>query len=215
MIEKSTSATLGPDTWLQNVQRKRKRVLLALSAATFGGLLVSEPAWRADGLMHETLEWLGNSLLLVCVLGRAWCTIYIGGRKKSELVQVGPYSVTRNPLYLFSFIGAAGIGARSGSITAMVLLALASIAVFSIVIQKEEWFLSRKFGAEYENYRSRVRRFWPRFSTWNDREITETTPRLVLISILDGLLFFLCIPLVELIQTLHESGHLPVLFRLF
>jgi len=215
MTEKTSSTTMVPDTSLQDLQRRRKWVLLALSAATLGGLLVSEPAWRPDGPAHEVLEWLGNCLLLVCVLGRAWCTIYIGGRKKSELVQFGPYSITRNPLYLFSFIGAAGIGARSGSLTATVLLALACYAVFAIVVQREERFLSDKFGSEYDGYAGRVPRFRPRFSAWQDREVTETTPRLVLTSMLDGLLFFLAIPLIEVVETLHETGHLPVLFRLF
>jgi len=173
------------------------------------------PAWPDDGIVHEGIEWVGNCLLLLCVLGRGWCTMYIGGRKKAELVQNGPYSLSRNPLYVFSVIGCAGIGARAGSLTAVVLLALACYAVFAIVVQKEERFLSEKFGAAYDKYKNRVPRFWPRFSVWQDREVIETTPRLVLLSVRDAVLFYLAIPGLEIIETLHEHGTLPVLFRLF
>ena len=46
-----------------------------------------------------------------------WSSLYIAGRKGRELVTVGPYSTCRNPLYFFSIVGAAGMGAQSGSLT--------------------------------------------------------------------------------------------------
>lgn len=208
--------TAGADTtWLQAVQRRRKWSLLALLVAAIGALLVSESTWPSGGFTHEAIEYVGVGMLLLCVLGRAWCTIYIGGRKKALIVQDGPYSVTRNPLYVFSFIGAAGVGAAAGTVVAMILAALACYAVFAVVVQKEETFLAEKFGAAYDDYRERVPRFWPRFSIWKDVETVETSPRLVLTSFADGLFFFLAIPLVEGIEYLHDFGYLPVFFRLF
>ena len=41
-------------------------------------------------------------MILICILGRTWATLYIGGQKQRELVTKGPYSVVRNPLYLFT-----------------------------------------------------------------------------------------------------------------
>jgi protein-S-isoprenylcysteine O-methyltransferase Ste14 len=215
MTQEQMTATGANSTWLQAVQRRRKWALLALLVAAIGTLLVSESTWPSGGFTHEAIEYVGIGLLLLCVLGRAWCTIYIGGRKKAVIVQDGPYSVSRNPLYVFSFIGAAGVGAAAGSIVAMVLAVLACYAVFAVVVQKEENFLAEKFGAAYDDYRARVPRFWPRFSVWKDVETVETSPRLVLTSFGDGLFFFLAIPLVEGIEYLHEFGYLPVFFQPF
>jgi len=216
MTDKSpATATADSNLWLQSIQRRRKWVLLALTCATLGVFLVSEPIWVSGGLPHELIEWFGVGLLLVCVLGRAWCTIYIGGRKRAEIVQTGPYSISRNPLYVFSFIGAAGVGAQAGSMLGMVLGALACYAVFAVVVLKEERFLSEKFGAAYEAYCRRVPRFWPDFSAWRDVETVETSPRLVLLSVRDGAFFFLSIPVIESIKYIQADGYLPVLFRLF
>jgi len=213
-IEQQAAPAAVSGTWLQDVQRRRKWVLRGLAAAAIGVVLVSDSMWPSGGFTHEAIEFVGVGLLLVCVLGRAWCTLYIGGRKKAELVQDGPYSVTRNPLYVFSFIGAAGVGAAAGSVVTTLLVAVACYAVFTVVVLKEESFLSARFGSAYQTYCARVPRFWPRFSTWHDVETVEASPRLVLASVRDGAVFFLSIPLIEGIEHLHELGHLPTLFVL-
>ncbi len=214
MNQNQTTASTAGTAWLRDVQRRRKWALLALLVAAIAALLVTESRWPSGGFIHETIEYIGVGLLMLCVLGRAWCTIYIGGRKKAELVQDGPYSISRNPLYVFSFIGAAGVGAAAGSVVAMVLAVAACYAVFAVVVAKEELFLSDKFGAAFADYCARVPRFWPRFAAWHDVETVETSPRLVLASFGDGLFFFLSIPLVEAIENLHYSGYLPVFLQI-
>lgn len=209
MISDNTTARPS-GSWLQDVQRRRKWVLRALTAAAVAGFLVADSRWRPGGFTHEAIEYVGVGLLLVCVLGRAWCTLYIGGRKKAELVQVGPYSVSRNPLYVFSIIGAAGVGAAAGSVVTTILLAVACYAVFAVVVAREERFLSERFGRAYEDYCARVPRFWPRLSQWRDVPTVEASPRLVLASVRDGALFFLAIPFVEAIEHIHMAGILPV-----
>jgi protein-S-isoprenylcysteine O-methyltransferase Ste14 len=211
-IDQSTTASAS--AWLQVVQRRRKYAFVILLFVALGLLLVSNSMWPSGSVQHEAIEYLGIGLLLLCVLGRAWCTLYIGGRKKSELVQEGPYSVTRNPLYVFSIVGAAGVGASSGSLVAIALAAVACYAVFAVVVVKEETFLSARFAEAFEEYCARVPRFWPRVSQWRDVETVETSPRLVLISFADGLFFFLTIPLVEFTEYLHTIGLLPTLFTL-
>lgn len=213
-IEQQAAPAAVSSSWLQNVQRRRKWVLRGLSVVAFGGVLVTDSMWQPGGFAQETIEFFGVGLLLVCVLGRSWCTLYIGGRKKAELVQDGPYSISRNPLYVFSILGAAGVGAAADSIVTSVLMAIACYAVFAVVVLKEETFLSAKFGRAYEAYCARVPRFWPRFSAWHDVETVEATPRLVFASVRDGALFFLAIPLIKGIDYLREIGTLPTMFVL-
>src|SRR4029453_14157849 len=59
---------------------------------------------------HEMIEWFGIFAILLCIFGRTWTSLYIGGRKNRALLTKGPYSVVRNPLYCFSILGAAGCG---------------------------------------------------------------------------------------------------------
>ena len=104
---------------------------------------------------------LGVLLIFLGIAGRLWSTLYIGGRKSEEVVTGGPYSITRNPLYVFSSMAAAGVGAQMGSIVAMVGFGLICAAAFHIVILREERFLKEVLGAPYLAYLARVPRFFP------------------------------------------------------
>lgn len=213
-MEQQNARRADSSSWLQDVQRRRKWVLRGLSVVAFIGVLICDSMWTPGGFVQETIEFLGVTMLALCVLGRAWCTLYIGGRKKAELVQDGPYSISRNPLYVFSIIGAAGVGAAADSIVTTVLMAIACYAVFAVVVIQEETFLSARFGRTYEAYCARVPRFWPRFSAWQNVATVEASPNLVLASVRDGVLFFLAIPLIMGIDYLREIGAVPTLFVL-
>ena len=71
--------------------------------------------------LDVTAPYVSGILFLVgclCVgaamAGRMWCAQYIAGYKNDVLVREGPYSVCRNPLYFFSFLGAsASVCARN------------------------------------------------------------------------------------------------------
>ena len=116
-------------TWTcRRLQRKRKQVLALGVAVWLLLLLFTQSRWRtAAPHLHALIEIAGLVLILVCILGRTWCTLYIGGLKKRELVTAGPYSVVRNPLYVFTSIGTAGIGAQTGSSLVAILFAAGSL----------------------------------------------------------------------------------------
>src|SRR5882762_3924792 len=95
--------SIDPDA-IASVQKIRKIVLL-LAVASIGALFIfGAPRWSPR--VESVIEWAGRLLIVVCILGRTWCSLYIGGRKTRRLVMAGPYSVSRNPLYVFSVIGA-------------------------------------------------------------------------------------------------------------
>jgi protein-S-isoprenylcysteine O-methyltransferase Ste14 len=112
---------------------------------------------------HHFFDSIGLILLVVCILGRVYCTLQIGGHKNANLVTTGIYSVVRNPLYFFTFIGVIGIGFISSQITVFALVSIAFFLVYLPLIGREEAFLQEKFGAAFTDYVRRVPRLVPNF----------------------------------------------------
>lgn len=206
--------THRPALDLGAVQKIRKIAVLAAILALVGLALVSQSVGGVDGEWHERVEAVGFVAMILSIVGRAWCSLYIGGRKKAEIVDRGPYSITRNPLYVFSYIGAFGIGAQSGSVTIGLGFVLAAMAVFYLTVKREEAFLEREFGAVYTAYKARTPRFWPRFSLWRDEEELTIRPSLFVTTIRDGLVFLLAIPIFELIDAGQAAHWLRILVHL-
>jgi protein-S-isoprenylcysteine O-methyltransferase Ste14 len=138
--------------FLRRVQKRRKVWLRGAVLAGAIGLLFLRSTLAQDQPAYQILRYVGLALIALCILGRAWCTLYIGGRKTNELVELGPYSVSRNPLYLFSFVGIAGLGLQSGSVVISALLAVIAFAVFLPVIRQEESVLDRRFPNAFFDY---------------------------------------------------------------
>ena len=75
------------------------------------------------------------------------------------LVLEGPYRFTRNPMYLGFVLLTTGVAGIANSLWPIVLLVPALVILQRGVIEPEERFLERKFGAEYRVYKARVRRW--------------------------------------------------------
>jgi protein-S-isoprenylcysteine O-methyltransferase Ste14 len=200
---------------LQRLQHKRKQVLIVGILAGLVLLAVTDSTWRIGWpRAHRGIQWSGLLLILICILGRTWATLYIGGLKQRELVTKGPYSVVRNPLYLFTLFGAAGIGALSGSLVmAIVYAGFASVVFLSVVLQEEQ-FLLATFPHEFPAYAARVPRLVPRLSTWQDADQLIVKPRLVHRTFLDASLFLMAVPLVGLKALVRDFLWLPIMLHL-
>jgi protein-S-isoprenylcysteine O-methyltransferase Ste14 len=206
--------TTTPVFDLQAVQKVRKGAVLIALIALVGLTLVSQSASGLGSGLHEGVEAVGLAAIVFAIVGRAWCSLYIGGRKKAEIVSRGPYSISRNPLYIFSFFGAFGIGAQTGSLTLAVLFTLASLAVFYVTVRREEAWLGATFGADYAAYMARTPRFVPNFALWRDEAELSVRPSFFLTTIRDGLVFLLAIPLFEAIDLAQSQGWLTVFVHL-
>ena len=77
----------------------------------------------------------------------------------TAIVTEGPYRFTRNPLYLCLTLVYAGISALANALWAILLLPAVLAVMRRGVIEREERYLERKFGDEYLNYKTRVRRW--------------------------------------------------------
>ena len=200
----------APAVDLQSIQRWRKLFILA----GLFTLLAWTPLVQARPALEHPVEHLGLIAIMVCIFGRAWCSLYIGGRKKQEIVSSGPYSLCRNPLYVFSFIGAFGVGAMSGSLTVGLVFAIACWIVFHAVVVREERFLGMTFGETYETYRVQTPRFLPNPRLWRDEVELSVRPAFFLRTIGDGLVFLLALPLFELLEGLQKFGWFRVVLQL-
>lgn len=105
--------------------------------------LVSHHIWREEGLVNLTLEVSAFTLVAIAAVGRIWVSAFMSGKKNQELVVDGPYSIVRNPLYLFSFLGFFGAGLAFEQLTFAVLFAVLFLATHLPAIFGEEQFLRK------------------------------------------------------------------------
>ena len=76
-----------------------------------------------------------------------------------HLVTEGPFGVTRNPIYLADTLLLIGVGLVSGITWFLPLALIAAFATKKVAIDKEERWLTDKFGKRYRDYAKRVRRW--------------------------------------------------------
>lgn len=198
---------------LSQFQRRRRFVLGGAILLAFALLLTVGSAWGEEA--HEAIEAGGFALMAVGILGRMWCTLYIGGRKSAEIVREGPYSVMRNPLYVFSSVAMAGVGAQTGSLAVAVLFFAGCLVAFAIVVRREESYLREAFGAPYADYTRSVPRFLPDPRLFRDRATLSVPASRLYRTLGDGLVFLAAIPAFETVELLQGMGWVPVALRLF
>ncbi|MBM3554436.1 MAG: isoprenylcysteine carboxylmethyltransferase family protein [Alphaproteobacteria bacterium] len=186
--------------------RIRHTRLLAL--ALVPGFLVTRGAW--EGWTHFVLAWLGVGLIALCVLGRAYASAFVGGKKNYEVVADGPFSVVRNPLYVFSFIGVIGIGLTTGSVGWAVILGSLFAVYYPAVVEREEAHLTEIFGEAYTAYRAATPRWIPDFSRWRAPDTVSLNPVFLYRTMRDGAWFFVAPPVLAAIRILQDQGTLPV-----
>ncbi len=75
------------------------------------------------------------------------------------LLDEGPYRFSRNPIYLGFAVTYAGLAVAMDSALALFLLLPCLAVVDQFVIQREERYLAARFGADYDAYRQKVRRW--------------------------------------------------------
>ena len=114
-----------------------------------------------------TLLW-GLLPIVVGQFIRLWSSGYI--HKNEVLTVTGPYSVSRNPLYVGSFFMGTGFVICMGVLWLAAVFLLFFAGVYWFTIKWEEDKLKRFFPDEWEGYRYRVPRFFPLFKWPGYRE---------------------------------------------
>jgi len=143
-------------------------------------------------------------LIIACVLGRCWAMLYIGGNKNARLMTTGPYSLCRNPLYLFSVIGVVGFGFMLQSLVYTVVLTSITVVILLQAARQEEAYLSGKFAEDYAAYLNSVPRFMPaHFGAFQTAPVVYVNVRSLKQCFWDAAFFILAIPALELLEWLH------------
>jgi protein-S-isoprenylcysteine O-methyltransferase Ste14 len=191
--------------------RRRTQMGLFLWLLLASALLFIHHSWPEDTFLDFSLDTLGYGFLMLGVLGRLWCTLYIGGKKHAELQTMGPYSLVRHPLYMCNLLLALGFSSLSGNPGVLVVV----IAYFSwqylATIRHEEAALLETFGAAYAAYMQRVPCFVPHGRGIDFSAPTAVDMRMLRKEVDRVLIFLLIVPILELVALLHERGMLPYL----
>lgn len=141
-------------------------LLVVVVAAAMSTADIWIPQWR---VALPLLAWVSISLLVlglgVVISGvlafRSHQTTVDPTRpeKSSGLVTSGIYTVTRNPMYLGFLLVLMAWGWWLGNLSSMPLIGLFVCYLNRFQIQVEEKVLSQLFSEEFEQYRTKVRRW--------------------------------------------------------
>jgi len=173
--------------------------------AFVAALLGTGSVWQG-ALIGRTMFLTGIVLAAIGMVGRIWCLTYSSGYKSSELVTEGPYSVSRNPLYFFSFVGLVGIGLATETVSLTLFLIAFFAVVYPAVIAGEEVFLRGKFGQTYVEYCRRTPRFFPSPGLFSEPESYTVLPRTLRRS-LGGVIWFIGLPVaIQVLVSLRTAG---------
>lgn len=153
---------------------------------------------------------VGYVLVMVGVGIRLWSSLYIAARKSKTLVNDGPYSLCRNPLYVGTTLIALGIGLCFENLAIFLTVVLIILPIHLIVILQEERHLRKVFGQDYDEYCRTTPRFWPSFRCYRERSELLVPPRSIRRAITDAIAIMAIAPLGQLIIELHETGFMPL-----
>ncbi len=128
--------------------------------------IVAPATTGAPQVIGMIMVTIGTTLALWCV----FTFVFIGKGTPApfdppkKLVIRGPYRFVRNPMYIGAEITLAGAALFYQSLSIFIYTCLFFLITHLFVVLYEEPTLRRTFGAEYEAYCSRVRRWLPRRS---------------------------------------------------
>lgn len=191
-----------PKTPFERLRTKLTMAVFPLWAALLIGT-------RADGFetfAYKIIEYVGFTLICVAVIGRIWCSLYISGKKDQELCTVGPYSLSRNPLYFFSFLGVVGICFAAQNLTLTIISSSVFLAYYHFIIRSEERRLYEMFGADFDGYMKSVPRFLPRVAAPTINARLSVNVSAFTRSLTEVFWFLMAFVVLEILEDLRRNG---------
>lgn len=136
-----------------------------IAALVMGGAWLLDRVWTLQ--VGPPAVALGGMVIFLAIGLAGWAVLALvkagndprPDRPDAALVATGPYRRSRNPIYLALLLGATGLALIWGTLWAWLGVAVLHGVLDRLVIAKEESYLATRFGAAYEGYKGRVRRW--------------------------------------------------------
>jgi len=112
------------------------------------------PGWAGVALCTVALAGFAASIVS---FGRSF-RVGIDEERPGKLVTAGMFAVSRNPLYLCFILLFVGLFLVHRNIVVMAAAILFTLAIHRQIL-REEAFLQKRYGDEYEDYCAKVRRY--------------------------------------------------------
>lgn len=218
MIIKNSARMADPGIRPATSWALANRILLSrvFVALVIGIWVVSSPAWHElSPPLARALAMLGIALAAAGVFGRLWSSSYIAGNKNSRLVMDGPYSLCRNPLYFFTFVGGLGVTLTTETLTLPALFAAGFWVFYPGVIRAEEHTLRMLHADAFADYCRRVPAFWPWFRGYREPERYEISAARFSRALLDVVWFLLAALAVHFVDDLHSAANVGSWMKLY
>ena len=145
--------------------RCRMHLTLLVLLVAWVGAGFSPNFVRTGSLTAVFADYIGWLMFFGGLSLRFWATWFIGGRKNTEIICYGPYSLTRNPLYVGTFLMILSLAflLKSPTFAAATMIVITYYCL--AVVPLEERLLRHCFGTAYANYCQSVPRWFPRLGT--------------------------------------------------
>ncbi|HEV2121615.1 MAG TPA: isoprenylcysteine carboxylmethyltransferase family protein [Chloroflexota bacterium] len=130
-------------------------------AAVLGALVLDYADGHSLVAQQPVRRIVGASMIALGIMLAGWAVVaaeQVDMARPGRLVPRGPYTISRNPMYVAWHVLYCGLLILTGS-RWMLRLLPAVIVVTHFVIRREEQQLRRAFGDEFEHYCSLVRRY--------------------------------------------------------
>lgn len=129
---------------------------------------LAERRWPSPvGLVEPAGFWIGWALIALAAVVFVWALVALHRVRTSvnpytptaAIASTGPYSLSRNPIYVADVVVYLGVCALLNSPWPLLFLPPVIWIMTRGVIEREERYLENRFGNLYTVYKSRVRRW--------------------------------------------------------
>lgn len=173
---------LGGIVWVLNAMRAKQTVqrqsarsrYLHIAAMVLAFLLLFTGDLRFGVLARRfvphtpDVPFIGLALMLLGLMMAVWARTTLGSnwsgavtvKQGHQLIRRGPYALVRHPIYTGLLSMVAGTALVIGEVRCIAAFVVAAVA-FHVKSRMEERFMMERFGAQYEDYRRRVKALVP------------------------------------------------------